>query len=156
MRVFSNGSFPLIRWTVLEFQSQHQSFQWCWSWNSNILATWCEELVHRKRLWCWGRLRAGGEGNDRGWDGITDSMEMSLSKIQELVIDKEIWRAAVHWVTKSQTWLSDWTKIHIFHFCLLFLFGSTERTITYLYLKSSLNILDLKQFPKKLQSRHQH
>ena len=32
------------------------------------LATWCEELTHLKRLWCWGRLRAGGEGADRGWD----------------------------------------------------------------------------------------
>ena len=42
---------------------------WCWSWNSDILATWCEELTHLKRPWCWERLRAVGEGNDRGWDG---------------------------------------------------------------------------------------
>ena len=42
---------------------------WCWSWNSNPLATSCEELTHWKRPWCWGRLRAGGEGDDRGWDG---------------------------------------------------------------------------------------
>ena len=42
---------------------------WCWSWNSNILATWCEGLTHLKRPWCWERLRAGGEGDDRGWDG---------------------------------------------------------------------------------------
>ena len=41
----------------------------CWSWNSNILATWCEELTHWKRPWCWERLKAGGEGDDRGWDG---------------------------------------------------------------------------------------
>ena len=41
---------------------------WCWSWNSNTLATWCEELTHLKRPWCWKRLRAGGEGDDRGWD----------------------------------------------------------------------------------------
>ena len=41
----------------------------CWSWNSNTLATWCEELTHWKRPWCWERLRAGGEGDDRGWDG---------------------------------------------------------------------------------------
>ena len=41
---------------------------WCWSWNSNTLATWCEELTHWKRPWCWERLRAGGEGDDRGWD----------------------------------------------------------------------------------------
>ena len=42
---------------------------WCWSWNSNILAIWCEELTHLKRPWCWDRLRAGGEAGDRGWDG---------------------------------------------------------------------------------------
>ena len=42
---------------------------WCWSWNPNTLATWCEELTHLKRPWCWARLRAGGEGDDRGWDG---------------------------------------------------------------------------------------
>ena len=38
-------------------------------WNSNTLATWCEELTHLKRPWCWERLKAGGEGDDRGWDG---------------------------------------------------------------------------------------
>ena len=43
--------------------------EWCWSWNSSILATSCEELTHWKRLWCWEGLGAGGEGDDRGWDG---------------------------------------------------------------------------------------
>ena len=42
---------------------------WCWSWNSNTLATWCEEQTNWKRPWCWGRLRAGGKGDVRGWDG---------------------------------------------------------------------------------------
>ena len=42
---------------------------WCWSWNSNTLTIWCKELTHLKRPWCWERLRAGGEGDDRGWDG---------------------------------------------------------------------------------------
>ena len=42
---------------------------WCWSWNSNTLATWFEELTHWKRPWRWERLKAGGEGDDRGWDG---------------------------------------------------------------------------------------
>ena len=41
---------------------------WCWSWNYNTLATWCEELTHLKRPWCWERLRAGREGDTRGWD----------------------------------------------------------------------------------------
>ena len=46
---------------------------WYWSWNSNTLATWCKELTHLKRPWYWGRLRAGGEGDDRGWDGCMAS-----------------------------------------------------------------------------------
>ena len=41
---------------------------WCWSWNSNTLATWCNKLTHWKRPWCWERLKAGGEGDDRRWD----------------------------------------------------------------------------------------
>ena len=40
----------------------------CWSWNSNTLSTWCKEVTHLKRSWCWERLKAGG-GVDRGWDG---------------------------------------------------------------------------------------
>ena len=43
--------------------------EWCWSWNSSTLATRWEELTHWIRLWCWERFRAGGEGDDRGWDG---------------------------------------------------------------------------------------
>ena len=42
---------------------------WCWSWNSNTLATSCEKLTHQKRPWCWERLKMGGEGDNRGWDG---------------------------------------------------------------------------------------
>ena len=47
---------------------------WCWSWNSNTLATWCEELTCLKRPWCWERLQARGEGNNRGWDGWMASL----------------------------------------------------------------------------------
>ena len=44
------------------------------SWNSSTLATWCEELTHWKRPWCWERLKAGGEGDDKGWDGWMASL----------------------------------------------------------------------------------
>ena len=45
-----------------------------WSWNSNTLGIWCEELTHLKRPWCWERLKAEGEGHDRGWDGWMASL----------------------------------------------------------------------------------
>ena len=47
---------------------------WCWRWNSSTLATWCRELTHWKRLWCWEGLGAGGEGDDKGWDGWMASL----------------------------------------------------------------------------------
>ena len=47
---------------------------WCWSWNFNTLAPWCKELTHWKRSWCWERLKAGGEGDNREWDGYMTSL----------------------------------------------------------------------------------
>jgi len=47
---------------------------WCWSWNSNTMATWCKELTHLKRPWFGERLKAGGEGVDRGWDSWMASL----------------------------------------------------------------------------------
>ena len=73
-------AFELWCWKTLEspldskeIQPDHLKGNQSWvfniSWNSNTLTTWYKELTHLKRPWCWERLKAGGEGDDRGWDG---------------------------------------------------------------------------------------
>ena len=57
---------------------------WCWSWSSNTWATWCEHLTHWKGPWCWERLRTGGEGGHRGWDGWMASSTQGQESEQTL------------------------------------------------------------------------
>jgi len=86
-----------------------------WSWNSDTLAISCKELTHLKRRWCWERLRAGGKGDDRGWDGWM----ISPTNWTWVWLNSRSW-----WWTgrpgvllfmgmQSRTRLSDWTELKI-------------------------------------------
>ena len=70
LRLQGDPTSPSWRRSVLSVQWN----DWCCSWNSNTLATSCKELTHWKIPWCWEGLGAGGEGDDRGWDGWMASL----------------------------------------------------------------------------------
>ena len=87
---------------------------WCWSWNSDTLSTWWEELTHWKRPWCWEILKAGGEGVETvetvGWHHrlYGHESEQALGVLK----DREAWCAAVHGVAKrvGLDW-PNWTEL---------------------------------------------
>ena len=87
---------------------------WCWSWNSSTLATWCEELTHLKRPWCWERLKAGGERSDRGWDGwMASSAQWTWVWVNSRSgVGQGGLRCYSPWGRKSRTRLNDWTELN--------------------------------------------
>jgi len=79
------------------------------------LATWCRELTHLKRPWCWERLKAGREGDNRGWDGwMASPTQWTWVWVNSGSKLREAWCAPFHGVTKSWIWLSDWTELNIY------------------------------------------
>ena len=91
---------------------------WCWSWNYNTLATWCEELACLKRPWCWERLKAGEKGDNRGWD----RWMASLTQWTWVWVNSRVWwwtgRPGMLWFMGSQRvghdWATELTKcIHV-------------------------------------------
>ena len=110
------GNISMIQWqcwrsnqSILKEISLNIHWKdWCWSWNSNTLATWCKELTHLKRPWFWERLRAGGERDKRGWDGWM----ASPTKWTWVWVDSGSWwgteRPGVLWFMGSQTVGHDW------------------------------------------------
>ena len=76
---------------------------WCWSWNSNTLSTWYEELTHWERPWCWERLSVGGEGDDRGWDGWMASLTLGVGDGQGGLVCCHSWG---HKQSDTTEWLN--------------------------------------------------
>ena len=118
---------------------------WCWSWSSNTLATSCEELTHWKRPWCWEGLGAGGEGDDRGWDGWM----ASLTQWTWVWVNYGNWwwtgrpgvlrfmglqRVGHDWVTELNDWWSNWVYFHVLVDHLYIFFVVLSIQVLYLYI----------------------
>ena len=131
-----------------------------WSWISNILVTWCEELTHWERPWCWERLRAGGEGDDIGWDGWMASLKWTW-----VWVDSGNWwwtgRPGVLWFMGSQRVRHDWaTKeqniivVQLLSHVQLFATPWTAAHQAFLSFTTSWSLLKLRSTESVMPSNH--
>ena len=129
-----NTSSHLFPYPISQVIPVHQPWLSCfmhWTWTGDLFHIWLEGMMLKLKLQYFGHLMRrvdslektlilGGVGDRRRrgqqrmrWiDGITDLMDVSLSEFRVLVMDREAWRAVIHGVAKSRTWLSDWTELN--------------------------------------------
>ena len=110
LRLQGDLTSPSSRKSVLNIHWK----DWCWSWSSKTdhLMRRADSLEKTLILWKTERGRRRGQEKMRWLEGITDSMDMSLSRLRELVIDSEAWCAEDRGVAKNCAWVSDWTELN--------------------------------------------
>ena len=139
------GTYKMVCVCVLkEINPKYYWKDCCWSHSSNTSGTWCEELTHWKRPWCWDRLRAGGDGDNRGWDGWMASPTrwtwvwvnsgswwwtgrpgvLRFMGSQRVGHD---WATELNWLTDAPVWLITRERYtHTHTMCILTTLSSTE------------------------------
>ena len=115
-----------------EISLEYSWKDWCWSWKSNTLATCCEEPTHWRRPWCWERLKVGGEGGKRRWDGW---MASPTQRTWVWAGSRSCWwtgkasHAALHGVTELDM-ISNWAELILFwcsRYCFSFVLSSSQQ-----------------------------
>ena len=128
--MLSNGGTGEDSWESLGLQGEQTSqsyrestlnINWkhgCWSWSSNTLATWWDEVTHWKRPWCWERLRAKVEAGSRRWD--RQHHQLNGYEFEQTPGDSGGQRSLARYSPwdQSHTWLSNWTTVTNSNFCV--------------------------------------